>query len=99
MDTLVEVHNEEDIEKALASNASIIGVNNRDLRNFNVDITTTQRLIRLIPDNKIMVSESGIKSYEDVMFLKSLDINAVLIGETFMKEKNIGDKVRELIRE
>ena len=99
MDTLVEVHNEEDIEKALESHALIIGINNRDLRTFNVDITATQRLIHLIPENKITVSESGIKSYEDVMFLKSLEINAVLIGETFMKEKNIGDKVRELIRE
>ncbi len=99
MDVLVEVHNEEEIEKAVASYASIIGINNRDLNTFNVDIATTQRLIRLIPENKIIVSESGIKSYEQIMFLKSLGVNAVLIGETFMKNKNIGEKVRELMRE
>ena len=99
LDVMVEVHNEEDVEKALASNAHIIGVNNRNLANFNVDISTTQRLIRLIPETKVIVSESGIKSYEQVMFLKSLGVNAVLIGETFMRSGNIGEKVRELMRE
>ncbi|MDD5634862.1 MAG: indole-3-glycerol phosphate synthase TrpC [Candidatus Omnitrophica bacterium] len=99
MDVLVEVHNEEEVEKALRSHASIIGINNRDLTNFEVDIATTQRLIRLIPETKVIVSESGIETYEQVMFLKSLGVNAVLIGETFMKAKNIADKVRELIRE
>jgi indole-3-glycerol phosphate synthase len=99
MDVLVEAHNEEDVEKALNSNAAIIGINNRDLTNFNVDIDTTQRLIRLIPETKIIVSESGIETYEQVMFLKSLGVNAVLIGETFMRADNIGEKVRELMRE
>ncbi len=99
IDVMVEVNNEEDIEKALASPASIIGINNRDLTNFDVDISTTQRLIRLIPETKVIVSESGIESYEQVMFLKSLGVNAVLIGETFMRAENIGDKVRELMRE
>ncbi|MGB2601156.1 MAG: indole-3-glycerol phosphate synthase TrpC [Candidatus Omnitrophota bacterium] len=99
MEALVEVHNEEDVEKSLNSNAAIIGINNRDLTNFHVDISTTQRLIRLIPDTKVIVSESGIETYEQVMFLKSLGVNSVLIGETFMKSDNIGEKVRELIRE
>jgi indole-3-glycerol phosphate synthase len=99
MDALVEVHNEEDVEKAVNSNAAIIGINNRDLANFDVDISTTQRLIRLIPDTKIIVSESGIETYEQVMFLKSLGVNSVLIGETLMRSENIGEKVRELIRE
>jgi indole-3-glycerol phosphate synthase len=99
MDVMVEVHNEEEIEKALNSPATIIGINNRDLMNFNVDISVTQRLIHLIPENKIIVSESGIETYEQVMFLKSLGVNAVLIGETFMKAKNIGEKIRELMRE
>ena len=98
MDVLVEVHNEEDMEKALKSGASIIGINNRDLTTFRVDITTTQRLIRLIPENKVKVSESGIKTYEDVMFLKSLGINAVLIGETFMDADDIAGKMREIMR-
>ena len=99
MDVLMEVHNAEEVEKALSTPASIIGINNRDLEDFNVDISVTQQLIRLIPENKIIVSESGIETYEQVMFLKSLGVNAVLIGETFMKSENIGEKVRELIRE
>ncbi|MDD4956172.1 MAG: indole-3-glycerol phosphate synthase TrpC [Candidatus Omnitrophica bacterium] len=99
MDVLVEAHNEEDIEKAVASHALIIGINNRDLKDFEVDISVTQRLMRHVPENKIIVSESGIRTYEDVMFLKSLGVNAVLIGETFMASDNIGDKVRELMRE
>jgi indole-3-glycerol phosphate synthase len=99
MDVLVEVHNEEECEKALNSPASIIGINNRDLSTFEVDINTTQRLIRLIPDTKIIVSESGIESYEQVMFLKSLGVDAVLIGEVFMRADNIAEKIRELMRE
>lgn len=99
MDALVEVHNEEEVEKALNVNAPIIGINNRDLTTFNVDVSITQRLMRLLPETKIIVSESGITSYEEVMFLKSLGVNAVLIGETFMRTENIGRKVREMMRE
>jgi len=99
MDALVEVHNEEEVEKTLSINAPIIGINNRDLTTFSVDISVTQRLTRLLPDTKVIVSESGITSYEEVMFLKSLGVNAVLIGETFMRTENIGEKVRELMRE
>lgn len=99
MDVLVEVHNEEDMEKALKSPATIIGINNRDLSTFNVDLSTTQRLIRLLPEHRTIVSESGIETYEQVMYLKSLGVNAVLIGEALMKAENIGEKVRELIRE
>ena len=98
MDVLVEVHTEEDVEKALKSGAAIIGINNRDLNTFRVDISTTQRLVRLIPDSKITISESGIKTYEDVMFLKSLGVDAVLIGETFMEADDIPAKIREIMR-
>ena len=98
MDILVEVHNEEDVEKALKVGASIIGINNRDLNTFRVDITTTQKLVRLIPDSKVKVSESGIRTYEDVMFLKSLGINAVLIGEAFMEADDMASKMREVMR-
>ena len=97
LDCLVEVHNEEDIEKALAIGASIIGINNRDLHTFKVDLSVTQRLIRLIPQNKVIVSESGIKSYEDIMFLKSLGVNAVLIGEVFMEADDIAARMREVM--
>jgi len=98
MDVMVEIHSEEDLEKALKSGASIIGINNRDLSTFRVDLAITQRMIRLIPPNKIKVSESGIKTYEDVMFLKSLGVDAVLIGEAFMKSDDIASKVREIMR-
>jgi len=99
LDCLVEVHNEEELDKAVRAHAAIIGINNRDLATFNVDISNTERLIRLIPDSKVIVSESGIESYEQVMFLKSLGVNAVLIGETFMKATNIVAKVREVMGE
>lgn len=98
LDVLMETHNEEDIEKALASGGNIIGINNRDLHTFRVDLAVTQKLIRLIPQNKIRVSESGIRTYEDVMFLKSLGVNAVLIGEAFMEAGDIAAKMREIMR-
>jgi indole-3-glycerol phosphate synthase len=98
LDVIVEAHNEEDLDKALAIDAAIIGINNRDLHTFKVDITTTQRLIRLVPPGKIIVSESGIKQYEDIMFLKSLGVNAVLIGEAFMETDDIASKMRQIMR-
>ena len=98
LDVLIEVHNEEEVEKALATDGGIIGINNRDLHTFKVDFGVTQKLSRLIPQNKVMVSESGIKSHEDVMFLKSLGINAVLIGEAFMEASDIASKMREIMR-
>ena len=98
LECLVEVNNEEDLEKAVATDAGIIGINNRDLHTFKVDLSVTQRLARLIGPHKVIVSESGIKSYEDVMFLKSLGVNAVLIGEAFMEADDIASKVREIMR-
>jgi indole-3-glycerol phosphate synthase len=98
LDVLIEVHNEEDMEKALSTGGPIIGINNRDLHTFKVDLNVTKRLIRLIPQNRVKVSESGIKSHEDLMFLKSLGVNAVLIGEAFMEADDIAGKMREIIR-
>ena len=98
LDVLVEVHNEENVDKALGSNADMIGINNRDLHTFKVDLGTAQRLIRLIPKDRVTVAESGIKTYEDVMFLKSLGVNSVLIGEAFMESDDIAAKMREIMR-
>ena len=98
LDVLVEVHNEEDVEKAISANADIIGINNRDLHTFKTEAGVTQRLSRLIPKDKVVVSESGIKTYEDVMFLKSLGVNAVLIGEAFMESDDIAAKMRAIMR-
>jgi len=63
-----------------------------------VDLAVTQRLVRLIPPGKVKVSESGIRTYEDVMFLKSIGVNAVLIGEAFMEADDIASKMREIMR-
>ncbi len=98
LDVLMEVHTEEDVEKALSTGGAIIGMNNRDLHNFKVDLAVTQKLIRMIPQGRIKVSESGIRTYEDVMFLKSLGVNAVLIGEAFMEAGDIAAKMREIMR-
>jgi len=97
LDAVVEVHGEEDIKKALSTESRIIGINNRDLMTFKVDLDVTSNLISSIPKDKIIISESGISTYEDVMFLKSLGVNAVLIGETFMRSDDIGAKVREIM--
>lgn len=98
LDVLIEVHNEEDMDKAIASGGEIIGINNRDLHTFKTDLAMTQKMIRNIPAHKIKVSESGIKTYEDVMFMKSLGVNAVLIGEAFMEAPDIAAKMREIMR-
>ncbi|MCX5657750.1 MAG: indole-3-glycerol phosphate synthase TrpC [Candidatus Omnitrophica bacterium] len=98
IEPLVEVHTKESLIKALAlDSVKIIGINNRDLHNFRVDINTTVCLKNFIPQEKTVVSESGISSYKDVMYLKSIGINAVLIGEVFMLAKDIGAKVKEVM--
>lgn len=97
MASLVEVHNEQELESALSSGAEIIGINNRDLQTFMVDIETTFRLRRLIPDDKIVVSESGIATRNDLNRLADAGVDAALIGETFMRAQDPGAKLRELI--
>ena len=97
MDAIVEAHTEEDMEKALAADAGIIGINNRDLHTFKVDLETTSRLIRLIPEEKITIAESGVKSFEDLMTLKSFGVNAVLIGEAFMESPDIAVRIKEIM--
>ncbi len=94
---LVEVHNEAEVERALLSGAEIIGINNRDLTTFTVDIDTTRRLRPLIPPERIVVSESGIRSREDIEKLEGWGVNAVLMGETLITASNIPAKIRELI--
>ena len=97
MSCLVEVHNETELEIALSSGAEIIGINNRDLKTFNVDLTVTQRLRPLIPPDRIVVSESGIKNRTDMERLRQWGVNAVLIGESLMSATDIGAKMKELL--
>ena len=94
---LVEVHNEDEVERALKSKANIIGINNRDLSTFAVDIHTTQRLRPLIPDKKIVVAESGIRSRDDVEKLQEWKVNAILVGEALVTASDILAKMKELI--
>ena len=95
---LVEVHNESEVEKALRSSAQIIGINNRDLRTFNVDVSTTQRLRALIPQGKIVVSESGISRRSDIDNLKRWGVDAALVGEALLTAGDIAAKMRELLK-
>jgi len=97
MSCLVEVHNEAEVEIALKSQAKIIGINNRDLNTFGVDLTTTGRLRPLIPPDRIVVSESGIKERTDIEKLSRLGIDAVLIGESLMSAPDIAARMRELL--
>jgi len=96
MQCLVEVHNKEELDRALESGAQIIGINNRDLNTFNVDIKTTEKLMNYIPNDRAVVSESGIKDHDDIKYLKDLGVDAVLIGETFMRAPSIKEKINEL---
>jgi len=95
---LVEVHNEEEVGRAVLSEAEIIGINNRDLTTFTVDITTTHRLRPLIPQERIVVSESGIKTKRDIEKLEKWGVDAVLVGEALVTTRNVQTKMKELLR-
>ena len=92
MMSLVEVHNEAELDTAIKYGAKIIGINNRDLNTFEVDLKTTSKLRPLIPPDRIMVSESGIKNRQDMQKLKEWGINAALIGEALMSAPDIALK-------
>ncbi len=96
MQCLVEVHDEQELERALEAGAKIIGINNRNLKTFEVDIAVTERLINKIPKDRIVVSESGIKTAQDMSYLRSVGADAVLIGGAFMSSGSIADKITEL---
>jgi indole-3-glycerol phosphate synthase len=95
---LVEVHNEAEVERAVLSGAEIMGINNRDLNTFVVDINTTHRLRPLVPKEKIVVSESGIKSKRDMEKLGKWKVDAVLVGEALVTASNVRAKMKELLR-
>ena len=93
---LVEAHDESEIETAINSGARIIGVNNRNLKDFTVDTENSRRMRELVPENIIFVSESGVKSANDVALLREIGADAVLIGETLMRAENKKEKLKEL---
>ena len=97
MDSLVEVHDEWEAERALESGAALIGVNNRDLRDFTLDLNTTLKVKKEIPAEIPVVSESGIKTNADIQLLAAHGIKAVLVGETLMRAVDRGAALRELL--
>ncbi|MBU1912350.1 MAG: indole-3-glycerol phosphate synthase TrpC [Candidatus Omnitrophica bacterium] len=97
MDVIVEIHNDNDLEKALLSNPDIIGINNRDLDTLEISIENTLRLAPKIPQNIIKISESGISSSEDIKKIRNIEINAVLIGAAFLESGDIAARVREVM--
>jgi len=96
LSALVEAHTEEEVKTALAAGARIIGVNNRDLKTFEVDLNTSIHLRNMVPEDILFISESGIKTKEDIARLRENKINGVLIGETFMKSKDKKKQLAEL---
>ncbi|MCK4781548.1 indole-3-glycerol-phosphate synthase [Candidatus Parcubacteria bacterium] len=97
MEALVEIHNEEDLKFALNSNAKLIGINNRDLKTLKIDLAVTERLASKIPQDRIKISESGIRSRTDLDRMFNLGIDAALIGTEIMLSDNIEKKVKELV--
>lgn len=93
---LTEVHSLDEMQTAVNTNAKIIGINNRNLKTFDVSLKTTAKLAHLVPENTLIVSESGIASNNDMKTVKSYGSNAVLIGETLMKSNNIADTMKML---
>ena len=92
-----EVHSRIDLDKALASGVKIIGINNRELATFSVDLRTSASLAASIPADRIIVSESGIRTRQDIETLTKAGIHAFMIGETLMQSANMGQKLRELL--
>lgn len=88
LDALVEVHDEAEMERALKLDARIIGVNNRNLKDFSIELATTKRLGGIVPQEKILVAESGVVSDDDVRFLKECGVDAFLIGRAFMEAEH-----------
>ena len=96
MDVLVEVHDEPEMERALLMNARLIGVNNRNLRTFETRLETTLDLKKMVPEDKILVTESAIHTPADVALMRTNDVNVFLVGEAFMRAELPGEKLAEL---
>ncbi|MCC5797531.1 MAG: indole-3-glycerol phosphate synthase TrpC [Methylophaga sp.] len=96
MDVLVEVHDEQELERALLLNMPLIGINNRNLHTFETSLDTTLNLLSKIPDNSIVVTESGIHSQADVKLMRDHDVHAFLVGEAFMRAENPGAELHKL---
>ena len=96
MEVLVEIHDRRDLIKAIFAGANIIGINHRNLETFKMDMSLTEKLTPLIPNGKVIVAESGITTKETVEELSKVGADAFLVGEHFMRQKDLIKAVREL---
>lgn len=96
MDVLIEVHDGDELERALRLDNPLVGINNRNLHTFDVTLDTTFELLNHIPSNKIVVTESGILSREDVAAMRAREVHSFLVGEAFMRAEDPGQKLKEL---
>lgn len=96
MDVLVEVHNEEELHRAMVLNLPLIGINNRDLHTFETSLETTIKLLNFIPDETIVITESGILGKEDVALMREHGVNGFLVGEAFMRADEPGEALANL---
>ena len=96
MDVLVEVHDEQELQRALKLNNRLMGINNRDLRTFDVTLQTTLKMLDQMPSEAIVVTESGILGRDDVTLMRDNQVNAFLVGEAFMRADNPGERLAEL---
>jgi len=96
MDVLMEVHDRDEMERAIQSGAKLIGVNNRNLRTFDVSLQTTLDMLDMLPNDRILVTESGIHVPEDVKLMRENGVNSFLVGEAFMRAHEPGEKLAEL---
>ena len=97
MDALVEIHNIEELDRAIALNSKLLGINNRNLKTLQVDLSVTEELIKKAPKDSILVSESGIRNRSDIERIVACGVNCFLVGESLLREKNIGSALSKLI--
>jgi indole-3-glycerol phosphate synthase len=97
LDVLVESHTYKELDRSLLAGAELVGINNRNLMTFEVTLQATLDLLKDIPDDRVVVSESGIRTRDDVVMLQKAGVDAILVGESLMREQDIGKKVRELL--
>ena len=97
MDVILEIHNQKELERALLLNSKLIGINNRDLNSFTTNLNTTADLIKFIPNDYLVISESGISTKDDIKFIMDFEVNSFLIGENFMKSNNLEQEFLKLL--